>query len=39
MSLAQTFQKNFTRLRTQKKLTQEALAQLAGLSVSYVSML
>lgn len=39
MTLAQSFQRNFSRIRTEKKLSQEALARRARVSVSYVSML
>lgn len=39
MTLAEKFSINLTRIRAQKKLTQEQLAAKAGISVSYVSML
>ncbi len=39
MSLAAIFARNLQALRQQKRLTQEALAAKAGISVAYVSML
>ena len=39
MALEKVVTENLRTLRTQKKLSQEALAQKAGISVSYVSML
>lgn len=39
MALMKTFAKNLKSLRTERKLSQAALAEKAGISVSYVSML
>ncbi len=39
MALATIFAANLQKLRHQRKLTQEALAAKAGISVAYVSML
>lgn len=39
MSLLNTFASNLTRLRAKRKMTQLDLANSAGLSVSYISML
>jgi transcriptional regulator with XRE-family HTH domain len=38
-SLAENFTANLGRLRAKRRLTQEALADATGLSVSYISML